>query len=104
MINTGNVDGAIQAFTKAIDVNVNFANAYYQLGMALVGKAKTLPNGTVIPAAGTIEAFQKYVELEPNGPFVAGAQGMLSGLTASVETQYEDTSKKKRKRRRKKAS
>lgn len=103
MVNMGNTDGAIQAFTRSIEANVSFANAYYQLGMALVGKAKTLPDGTVVPATGTIEAFQKYVELEPNGQFAAGAQGMLSGLTASVETEYREE-KKKKKRRRKKAS
>ena len=103
MVNMGNTDGAIQAFTRSIEANASFANAYYQLGMALVGKAKTLPDGTVVPATGTIEAFQKYVELEPNGQFAAGAQGMLSGLTASVETEYREE-KKKKKRRRKKAS
>tara|TARA_B100001123_G_scaffold451141_1_gene627615 strand:- start:137570 stop:138703 length:1134 start_codon:yes stop_codon:yes gene_type:complete len=103
MVNMGNTDGAIQAFTRSIEANASFANAHYQLGMALVGKAKTLPDGTVVPATGTIEAFQKYVELEPNGQFAAGAQGMLSGLTASVETEYREE-KKKKKRRRKKAS
>ena len=53
---------------------------------------------------GTIEAFRKYVELEPDGQFAAGAQGMLAGLTATVETEYEDKTKKKKKRRRRKAS
>ena len=104
MVNTGNTDGAIQAFTKASEADPNFAGAYYQLGMALVGKAVTQPDGTVTPAEGTIEAFQKYMELEPQGQFAASAQGMLTGLTASVETQYEDKTKKKRRRRRKKSS
>ncbi len=105
MVNTGNTDGAIQAFTKATESNAQFADAYYQLGMALVGKAETQSDGTVVPAEGTIEAFETYIELEPQGQFAAGAQGMLSGLAASVETQYEDKSKKKkRKRRRKKSS
>jgi len=103
MVNMGNTDGAIQAFTRATEANASYADAYYQLGMALVGKAKTLPNGTIIPAAGTIESFQKYVELKPNGQFAAGAQGMLTGLTAAVETKYQEK-KEKKKRRRKKSS
>ena len=104
MVNTGNTDGAIQAFTKATESNEAFAAAHYQLGMALVGKAATQPDGTVIPAEGTIEAFQKYIELEPEGQFAAAAQSMLAGLTASVETQYEDPTKKKKKQRRRKSS
>ncbi len=104
MVNTANTDGAIQAFIKATEANPNFAGAYYQLGMALVGNAETQPDGTVVPAEGTIEAFQKYIELEPNGQFTAAAQSMLTGLSASVETQYEDTTKKKKKRRRRKKS
>ena len=104
MINTGNTDGAIQAFTKATEANAQYADAYYQLGMALVGKAVTQPDGTVVPAAGTIEAFETYIELEPQGQFAASSQGMLAGLAASVETQYEDKTKKKKKRRRRKSS
>ena len=104
MVNTANPDGAIQAFTKATEADSNFARAYYQLGMALVGNAETQPDGTVVPADGTVEAFEKYIELEPQGQFTAAAQSMLTGLSASVETQYEDTTKKKKKRRRRKKS
>ena len=104
MVNTANTDGAIQAFTKATEANPNYAIAYYQLGMVLVGNAATQPDGTVVPADGTVEAFQKYIELEPQGQFTAAAQSMLTGLSASVETLYEDTSKKKKKRRRRKKS
>ena len=104
MVNTANTEGAIQAFTKATEANPNYAHAYYQLGMALVGNAETQPDGTVVPADGTLEAFEKYIELEPQGQFTAAAQSMLTGLSASVETQYEDTTKKKKKRRRRKKS
>ena len=104
MVNTANTEGAIQAFTKATEANPNYAIAYYQLGVALVGNAETQPDGTVVPADGTLEAFEKYIELEPQGQFTAAAQSMLTGLSASVETQYEDTTKKKKKRRRRKKS
>ena len=104
MVNTANTEGAIQAFTKATEANPNFSNAYYQLGMALVGNAETQPDGTVVPADGTVEAFEKYIELEPQGQFTAAAQSMLTGLSVSVETQYEDTTKKKKRRRRRKKS
>ena len=100
MTNTGNTQGAIEAFRSATETNPNYAMAYYQLGMALVGMAETKADGSVVPAPGTIEAFEKYVELEPSGPNTQSAQGMLQGLTAQVETSYEDPSRKTRKKRR----
>ena len=100
MINTGNTQGAIDAFRRAVETDPNFANAYYQLGMALVGMAETKADGSVVPAPGTIEAFEKYVELQPSGPFAPSAQGMVQGLKVQVETSYEDPSKKTRKKRR----
>ena len=100
MVNTGNTEGAIDAFTRATEADPNYAMAYYQLGMALVGMAETKADGSVVPADGTIEAFEKYVELDPTGDFAQSAQGMLQGLTAQVETSYEDTTKKTRKKRR----
>jgi len=100
MTNTGNTQGAIDAFQSATETDPNHAMAYYQLGMALVGMAETKADGSVVPAPGTIEAFEKYVELEPSGAYTQSAQGMLQGLTAQVETSYEDPSKKARKKRR----
>ena len=100
MVNTGNTQGAIDAFRRAVETDPNFANAYYQLGMALVGMAETKADGSVVPALGTIEAFEKYVELQPSGPFAPSAQGMVQGLKVQVETSYEDPSKKTRKKRR----
>ena len=100
MVNTGNTEGAIDAFRRATDTDPNYAMAYYQLGMALVGMAETKADGSVVPAEGTIEAFEKYVELDPTGDFAQSAQGMVQGLSAQVETSYEDTTKKTRKKRR----
>ena len=99
MVNTGNVQGAIDAFRSATETDPNYSMAYYQLGMALVGMAETKEDGSVVPAPGTIEAFQRYIELEPVGDYTQSAQGMLTGLTSQVETSYEDPNKKVRKKR-----
>jgi hypothetical protein len=37
---------------------------------------------------GTAEAFQKYLELKPDGPHAAEAKAMLEGMGATVETSY----------------
>ena len=100
MVNTGNTQGAIDAFRSATETDPNYANAYYQLGMALVGMAETKEDGSVVPAPGTIEAFEKYIELQPSGPYAQSAQGMVQGLSVQVETSYEDPSKKTRRKRR----
>ena len=100
MVNTGNTQGAIDAFRSATETDPNYANAYYQLGMGLVGMAETKADGSVVPAPGTIAAFEKYIELDPSGPYAGSAQGMVQGLKVQVETSYEDPSKKTRKKRR----
>ena len=51
------------------------------------GNRKTA-DGKVVPPEGTREAFQKYLELKPTGPFADSAKGMLSTLEGAVQTQY----------------
>ena len=104
MVNTGRTQDAVSAFKKATEVQPDYAVAYYQLGTALVGSAKMNEDGTVETVAGTVEAFRKYLELEPNGPFAAASEQMIQGLAGKVDTQYEDPNKGKRKRRKKKSS
>jgi hypothetical protein len=37
---------------------------------------------------GTAEAFQKYLELQPNGPHAEEAKQMLAALNQTIETGY----------------
>jgi hypothetical protein len=48
----------------------------------------------VIAAPGTAEAFQKYLELKPDGPYAADAKNMLAVVGSTLETTY-GTKKKK---------
>ena len=97
MVNTGNTDGAISAFTKATEAQPDFANAYYQLATVLVGTAKMNEDGSVVPAAGTVEAYQKYLDLEPGGPYAASAQAMVQSLSGKLETTFEQPKKRRKK-------
>ncbi len=97
MVNSGNTEGAVDAFQKATEVDPNYAEAYYQLGTALVGKAQTKEDGSIVPAPGTVEAFQKYVELKPDGPNSASAKMMIASLSGAVETEFSSPNKKKKK-------
>lgn len=89
LTNTGRMDEAIAAFKRATEVQPDYAPAYYQLGTSLVGKAEVKADGSVEPVPGTIEAFQKYLELEPNGPYAPSAQSMIANLSGEVETSFE---------------
>ena len=53
----------------------------------LVG-ARDPKTGKVIPAAGTEEALNKYLELQPTGQFADGAKSMLQYIGSSIETSY----------------
>jgi hypothetical protein len=36
-----------------------------------------------------VEAYQKYLELEPTGTFAESAKAMLASLSATVETSFK---------------
>ena len=97
MVNTGNTQGAIDAFRKATQAQPDYANAYYQLGTALVGTAEMKEDGSIIPAEGTVEAYKKYLELEPAGAYAASAQAMVQSLSGKLETTFEQPKKRRRK-------
>ena len=100
LTNAGKVDDAIAAFDKCIAADPNKADAYYQKGVNLIGKA-TLQGDKMVAPAGTAEAFQKYLELQPTGPYADVAKQMLASIGAPVETgfgQKEGSGQEKAKR------
>jgi tetratricopeptide (TPR) repeat protein len=87
LTNAGKPDEANAAFDKCLAADPNRVEAYYQKGVNLLGKA-TLQGDKTIPAPGTVEALQKYLELAPNGPNAQSAKDLLASLGSSVETSY----------------
>jgi tetratricopeptide (TPR) repeat protein len=85
--NAGKVDDAIAAFDKCIAADPNRADAYYQKGVNLIGKA-TLQGDKMVAPPGTAEAFQKYLELQPTGPYADVSKQMLASIGASIETGF----------------
>ena len=92
-INAGNYDTAAAAFKKAIDSDPNYADAYYQYGLTMMGKASTDASGKVTAPAGTVEAFQKYLELRPDGPFAQPSKDMMASMGATVSTSFSQPGK-----------
>jgi len=118
LVNANQNDAAAEAFKKAIaaydqakatgappaDITKNYAEANYQLGITMLSKANTdAKTGKVTPLPGTEEAFNRYLELQPNGQFADAAKGMVQTIGGTVNTTYknptaEAASKKKGKK------
>jgi len=96
LTNIGQLDPAGQAFKRAVEADPNHADAQYQYGVFLISKATTTAEGKVVPPPGTKEAFQKYLELKPTGPFADGARGMIATIEATLETKFENPDAKKK--------
>ena len=87
-VNTGNLDPAAAAFKKATDLDPTYAEAWFQYGLSLMGKA-TIVDGKTVAPAGTAEAFQKYLDLAPNGPNAQVAKDMMASMGATVQTNFK---------------
>jgi tetratricopeptide (TPR) repeat protein len=93
MYNTGKMDEALAAFKKVISLDPKNADAYYLEGQALMGKATMTSDGKVKAPDGTVEAFQQYLTLDPNGPNAEAAKQMIATLQGTVATQYKKKGK-----------
>jgi Flp pilus assembly protein TadD len=90
LYNAGRLKEAVEPLKKASELDSKNPQVWYLLGAALVGSMETKKNGDkleFIILPGTVEAYQKAVELDPNGgPNSYGAQAKL-GLEALEQIQ-----------------
>jgi tetratricopeptide (TPR) repeat protein len=95
LTNAGHLDEANAAFDKAIAANPNYAEAYYQKAINLLGKAQLDPKtGTMIAPPEVATGLNKYLELTPTGPNAASAEALLASLGSKIETSYGKGKKK----------
>jgi tetratricopeptide (TPR) repeat protein len=97
MVNANQQAAATEAFKKAMETN--YPEAYYQYGVTLVSSAKIEADGKITPAPGTVEAFQKYLELAPTGTYAQASKDMLATLGSSVQTKFGEAPKKDTKKK-----
>ncbi len=87
---TGNADGQAAAADKAIAVDPNNPILYYLKGQALAGKITVdAKSGAYIAPPGCLEAYQKYLDLAPNGQFAAEAKAILQETNTKVKSTYK---------------
>ncbi len=84
-----NGDAVAAAADKAIAADPSKPIPYYLKGQALIAKATVDPKTQKIVAPpGCEEAYQKYLELAPDGQFAADAKNILASMGATVKTTY----------------
>lgn len=94
-----NADAQIAAADKAIAVAPNdpkIAIVYYIKGNGLVGKTTEDPQShKLVPPPGCMEAYQKYLELDPNGQFAGEVKGIMQSFNQTIPGTYKAEKKKK---------
>jgi tetratricopeptide (TPR) repeat protein len=100
LYNANRLKEAVDPLKKATELDPKSAQAWYLLGAALVGSMETKKVGDKLEFViqpGTIEAYQKAQELDPNGTYgVQAKQGLeaLQQIAPGIDTKV-NTKKKK---------
>jgi tetratricopeptide (TPR) repeat protein len=100
LYNAGKMKEAVEPLKKATELDPKSAQAWYLLGASLVGAMEYKKVGDkmeVVVQPGTVEAYQKALELDPNGPYGQQAkQGLeaLAQIAPGIDTKLKTTKKK----------
>jgi tetratricopeptide (TPR) repeat protein len=95
LFNANDMPDAAKAADKAIAADPTKVEAYYIKGQSLIGNATVDANNKITAPPDCIAAYNKYLELAPNGPHAEEIKGILQGIGATVTEQYKAPSKKK---------
>jgi tetratricopeptide (TPR) repeat protein len=92
-----NAAAQIAAAQEGIKADPNAAVLYYIIGQGLVQNATIDPKTSkIVLPPGCAEAYQKYLELAPSGPYAADAQGILAQAGQKVNSSYKAEKEKKK--------
>jgi tetratricopeptide (TPR) repeat protein len=90
MDRVGNIDATVTAADKAIAADPSKPIPYYLKGKALINKATVDPKtNKIVAPPGCAEAYQKYLELAPDGTFAADAKSVLAEMGTTVKSTYK---------------
>ena len=92
---TNQADAQVAAADKAIAADPTSPVLYYLKGNGLVQKTTMDPKtNKLVAPPGCMEAYQKYLQLAPDGPYAAEVKGILAGFNQTVDTSYKAPKKK----------
>jgi len=90
LFNSSSMDAAAAAADKAVAADPTKSEAYYIKGQALIQKATVDPKtNKIVAPPDCIEAYQKYLEVAPNGPHAEEVKGILQGIGAEIKSTYK---------------
>jgi tetratricopeptide (TPR) repeat protein len=93
-----NGDAQVAAANEAIAADPSQPILYYLKGQGLIQKATLDPKTSrIVAPPGCLEAYQKYLQLAPDGPYAAEVKGIIAGFDQKIDTSYKApaTTKKK---------
>jgi len=83
------VDATVAAADKAIAADPSKPLPYYLKGKALITRATVDAKGNYVTPPGCMEAYQKYLELAPEGQFAPEVKQILQTMGSKVTTTYK---------------
>ena len=86
---------ALEAANKAIAADPTKANPYFVKGQELLAQATVDKAGKIVPPPGCVDAYNKYLELAPDGPQAPAVKDALTALGEKVQTHYSAAGSKK---------
>ena len=89
LFNSGATTEAAAAAAKAIAVDPTRPDPYFIEGQALITQATVDKAGKITAPPACIEAYQKYLELAPDGKFAGQVKEILAGMGQTVTTKYK---------------
>ncbi len=90
----GGGDPEVAAAEKAIAADPNKPLPYYLKGQALLAKATVDAKGQIVPPPGCVDAYQKYLQLAPDGPQAPAVKDVLTQMGQKIESKYKAGTKK----------
>jgi tetratricopeptide (TPR) repeat protein len=89
-------DAQVAAADKGIALDPNQPILYYLKGNGLVAKT-TMDDKThkLLPPPGCVEAYQKYLQLAPDGPYAGEVKQILASFNQTIDNGYKAPPKKK---------
>lgn len=78
--NTGDVAGASTACDQTVKLDPSKADAWFIKGSLMLADSKLGKDARLVPPPGTIEALDRYLALQPNGPHAKDVHDMLDAV------------------------
>jgi len=95
LYNVNSRDEATVAADKAIAADPTKADAYYIKAQGLIGKSTVdSKSQKIVPPPGCVEAYEKYLELAPEGPHAPEIKQIVAAFDDKVVSNYKASKKK----------